>query len=160
MRVGSAVFAAVIASLIAGCGGDDTTEADLSPAQEVRQIGDKWASLFAAAPNPDACAGFDKLHPYREIASKYMAQPACEQVVCERAGGEEIGNCTPLSPVLQKSFADATVQDVAIKGHRAVAQFSNGAVIRFFGGWHQYQLGPAWLVEEIGGEEDASTASS
>ncbi len=81
-----------------------------------------------------------------------MAQPACEQVVCERVPHRKIENCTPLSPRFQKSFADATVRDVAINGHRAAAKFSNGAVIELGGGSENQSFpGPAWLIDGIGG---------
>jgi hypothetical protein len=134
VRIATAIFAAGIALVLAGCGGDEdgtTTEAKLSPKQEVEQIGNKWAPLFAVAPNPDACAEFDDQHPSREVAAKYMNQPACEQAACERAGGFAIENCTPSSSGFQESFADATVQDVAVKGDRAAAKFSNGEAVVF-----------------------------
>jgi hypothetical protein len=134
---------------------DSTPDAELSPEQQIEQIGNKWAPLFAAAPNPDACAGYDELHPYREVASKYMAQPACERINCERVANRLIKNCTPLSLGLQESFADATVQDVVIKGHLAAARFSNGETVELSGGFRgaarEDKLAPAWLIYKIGG---------
>jgi hypothetical protein len=47
----------------------------------------------------------------------------------------------------RRSFEDATVVDIVIKGHRAAARFSNGEVVRFWGD------GGTWLVHKIG--EDA-----
>ena len=157
VRAGIAPLAAALALVLAGCGDDEgsTTEATLSPEQEVEQIGNKWAPLFAAAPNPDACAGFDEQDPYREVAAKYMAQPACEQVVCARVPNRPIKNCTPPSSAFQESFADATVQDIAIKGNRAAAKFSNGVAVEFGGIGRPHdpvnELGPAWLIDKIGG---------
>jgi hypothetical protein len=115
VRVTTAALAAVIAPILAGCGGDEgsttdakrsrepkpeqtTPEAKLSPKQEIEQIGNKWAPLFASAPNPGACGEYDELHPYREVAAKYMAQPACEQLVCARVATGPIKNCKPIRP--------------------------------------------------------------
>jgi hypothetical protein len=129
--------------------------ATLSPEQEVERIGNRWAPLFAAAPNPDACAGFDELHPNREVAVKYMGQPACEQAICERVGHRAIKNCTPLSLKLQNSFADARVQDVVVRGHQAAAKFSNGVTVEFGGGFEGRTppdgLPSAWMIGKIGG---------
>ena len=61
-----------------------------------------------------------------------------------------------MSPGIQKSFADATVQDVAIKaGHRAAAKFSNGEAVVLDGRWgaaQPDQLSPAWLIVKVGGK--------
>ena len=135
---------------------DPPQPAKLTPEQEIEQIGNKWAPLFAAAPNPDACAGWDEQHPHREVAAKYMGQPACEQAICERVGNRAIKNCTPLSLRLQNSFADATVQDVVVKGHRAAARFSNGETVQFGGGFEGRTppdgLPSAWMIDKIGGD--------
>ena len=57
MRVTTAVLAAVIALVLAGCGDDEdsTTEATLSPEQKIEQTIDKWAPLFATAADRAAC---------------------------------------------------------------------------------------------------------
>jgi hypothetical protein len=131
-----------------------SSDATLSPEQEIERIGNTWAPLFAAAPYHKSCEEWDELHPYREVAAKYMAQPACEWTDCQRISGP-IENCTPLSLRIQKSFADATVQDVVTKGrHRAAARFSNGVVVAFGAGWGKKQLdkrAPTWLIVKIGG---------
>jgi hypothetical protein len=127
-----------------------TTEATLSPEQKIERTGNKWAPLFAAAPNPEACAEFDELHPYREVAAKYMTQPACEQVVCERVATGPIKNCTPSSSGFQKSFADATVRDVAIKGNRAGAKFANGEAVEFVRD-PVSEFSSDWPIHKIGG---------
>jgi len=38
-------------------------------------------------------------------------------------------NCKPPSDAFRKSFEGASVQDIAIKGDRAAARFSNGEVV-------------------------------
>lgn len=130
----------------------NATEAMLSPEEEIERIGNKWAVLYAAAPNPDACAEWDELHPNRDVVAKYMAQPACEQIVCRRVGDRAIENCTPVSRGFQKSFADATVQDVAIKGDRAAARFSNGETVELDRvNEHEVRLRGAWWISKVGG---------
>ncbi|HMC07507.1 MAG TPA: hypothetical protein VKG89_08960 [Solirubrobacterales bacterium] len=111
-----AVLAAGIALLLAGCGGeeDTTTEADREQ-EQIEQVGNEWASLFAAS------------GPTCEL---YVGQPMCEREICEHVGGETIENCTPPSPGFRASFEDATVEDVEIKGRQAAAKFSNGEAIK------------------------------
>jgi hypothetical protein len=133
---------------------DSSLYPSLSSRQQVARIANRWAPLFAAAPNPDACAGYDPLHPSREVAAKYMAQPPCEQAVCKRVPDETIENCTPLSPEFQRSFENATVEDVAERGNRAAARFSNGATVVL---QKVKQSGleprpPPWLITKIGGD--------
>jgi hypothetical protein len=72
-----------------------------------------------------------------------MAQPACEQIVCERVGHRAIRNCEPVSEAFQKSFAEATVQHIGIKDRRAAVKFSNGGVVELGG--------PGWLIDKVGG---------
>jgi hypothetical protein len=43
-----------------------------------------------------------------------------------------IKNCTPPSSEFRKSFEDATVQDIAIKGEQAGAKLSNGEAVELF----------------------------
>jgi hypothetical protein len=141
-------------------GGDETTagsetEAGLSPepktaevareAALVAQIGNKWARLFAAV-RGDAC--------------ELMTQPACERMICERHGGpiasssrwpdpnaRAIRDCTPPSPAFRDLFAGASVEEVAIRGERASARFSNGEALEFF---HSYNLGAPWVIAKFG----------
>ena len=128
-------------------------QAALSPKQQAERIANTWAALFGAAPHPDACGEYDELNPAREVAAKYMAQPACERIDCVRISGP-IENCTPLSLGVQRSFADASVEDIAMKGrHRAVAQFSNGEPVALEGAWGKDELDPtrpSWLIVKIG----------
>ena len=109
----------------------DTYRADLTPKQEIQRIGNSWARLFAAA-DRRAC--------------QYMSQPACERVVCERVGSGPIPNCTLPSSKFRRSFEDATVQAVVIKGHRAAARFSTGAMVELYGDQG------TWSIHKFGGK--------
>ena len=142
MRITLIALAAVIALALAGCGGDDedgapearvspetTTEAQAPPdaalppkpspelVQALRRDASTWASLFADR----ACN-----------KNKYMGEPMCERI-------------GPVSAAVQKSFADATVEDIEHKGieqvgppagsiYVAAVTFSNGVVVVFGGG--------------------------
>jgi hypothetical protein len=71
--------------------------------------------------------------------------------VCEKffgtAGGEppEVGRPSGF----QESFADATVERVEIKGHKAEAEFSNGKPVEFIQETHQPRdfLGDWFILE-------------
>jgi hypothetical protein len=80
---------------------------------EIAQTGNEWARLFAAGGS----------------ACKHMTQPACERMACERVGAQPIANCTPPSLAFRRSFADATVEAVAIEGEQASVRFTNGKVV-------------------------------
>jgi hypothetical protein len=95
--------------------------------QELKREANTWASLFAVR----AC-------------NRYMGQPMCERITCNRHG-EPIENCTPVSAAFQKSFADATVEDIKSERivlvgwtdrplYEAAVKFSNGEVVMFGGG--------------------------
>ncbi len=86
-----------------------------SPEQRVEQTGNEWASLFAAVDAGTSCA--------------YETQPVCERIACERVGDVPIKNCTPPSAAFRRSFEDATVQDIAMKGRKAAVKFSNGEAV-------------------------------
>jgi hypothetical protein len=62
-----------------------------------------------------------------------MRQSVCERLACHGKMGEPIENCTPVSAAFQQTFADATVEDIAIGWHgahaRAAVKFSNGVVV-------------------------------
>ncbi|MGH9176306.1 MAG: hypothetical protein ACRD1H_18200, partial [Vicinamibacterales bacterium] len=88
----------------------------------------EWAALFAADGFSDSC--------------ERMTQPLCERIDCERVGGP-IKNCTRPTAAFRKSFEDATVEDVAIKGRKAAARFSNGETVEF--------ARPSGLIHKIGG---------
>jgi hypothetical protein len=142
VRIATGVLSAVVALALAGCGEDEestTTEARLSPEQEIERIGNKWAALFAA----DA-----------HSTGRYMSQPALERMTCERISGP-IENCTPPTPAFRESFEDATVQDVEIKGEHAGAKFSNGEAVQL-----DHAPGPdlehpqrldTWFINRFGG---------
>jgi hypothetical protein len=112
VRVATAVLVALIALVLAGCGGDDettttVTAVKLSEPEEIEQVGNEWAELFAK----DDGAACDYI----------FAQPVCLRFV----GG------TGDPSVFQESFADATVERVEIKGHKARVEFSNGERVEF-----------------------------
>ena len=102
----------------------------LSTEQEIQQIGNQWALLFAAG-DGGSCT--------------FMGQPLCERIACERVGAGKIENCTPPSAAFRRSFEDARVESVVVKGARVAARFSNGRVIVFHGD------GGRWAIVKIGG---------
>lgn len=115
------------------------TEPRLSAEQEIERAGNEWAPLFAGGDRRWAAPG----------TCTYMTQPACERMSCERAGGRRpIGNCTPASWQFRKSFADATVVDIVIRGREAGARFSNGETVEFF------NVGEAWWIDRVGGDAE------
>jgi hypothetical protein len=115
---------------LVACGGDDddqTTAASetetalpAKPSREqvqaLKREANTWARLFSR----------------RGVCNKYMGQPICVRL-------------TPVSEAFQKSFADATVEDIKLKGNEqvpppigsiylAAVKFSNGEVVMFSGG--------------------------
>jgi hypothetical protein len=114
---------------------DANTEAKLSreQVQELEREANTWARLSSRRDS----------HPYdgqHGFCNKYMGQPMCMRLACKRRY-----HCTPVSAAFQKSFADATVED--IKSERivlagwtdrplyvAAVKFSNGEVVVFSGG--------------------------
>jgi hypothetical protein len=112
------------------------TEGSLAAWQEIVQTGNEWAPLFAGDRHwaaPGTC--------------RYMTQPACARIFCQRVGGITITNCMPPSWAFRKSFADATVQAIEIKGDQAGARFSNGEVVVLI-----EVGGGAWWIHELGGK--------
>lgn len=106
----------------------ETTPRFLPDRVEIEWIGNHWAPLFATG---------------RTNTCSYMTQHLCERIACEDAGAQTIRNCTPPTP-FQKSFEGATVREIVVKGHRAVALFSNGEWVAFFGD------GGRWSVQKLG----------
>jgi hypothetical protein len=100
------------------------------PEQEIERIGNSWARLFGAGRG----------------CNRFMGQPACERVECERVGGIAIENCTPVSPAVQRSFAGAVVQDIVIRGNWAAARFSNGETVLLSGDVTRVD----WSIAKIG----------
>jgi hypothetical protein len=114
---------------LVACGDDDdqttaasetetTLPAKPPPAQvqALRRDANTWARLFSRG----------------GVCNKYMGQPICVRL-------------TPVSAAFQKSFADATIEDIKLKAieqvpppvdsiYRAAVKFSNGEVIMFSGG--------------------------
>jgi hypothetical protein len=75
-----------------------------------------------------------------------MTQPVCELVSCERVGGYTIPDCTPVDAAYRKSFEDARVEEIASKGRRVAARFSNGELIQLVG----VDGGGTWMVHKVG----------
>jgi hypothetical protein len=110
--------------LVACDGGDDedtATEAKLSRkhVRELRRGANDWASRFAT-----------------NDCNRYMGQPMCERLDCQ-GHVTPIENCTPVSAAFQKSFADATIEDIKSERmmlvgwadrpyHLAAVKFTNG----------------------------------
>jgi hypothetical protein len=144
VRVATAVLAAVLALVLAGTteaaspdttkeatASQDTTKNGKIPKKHVRElkrvVATKWAHLFA----DEAC-------------NRYMGQDLCARLLhCKGKSGQHvvIENCTPVSVAFQKTFADATVEDIALPrsgqcpsrcpGSGAAVKFSNGVVVVF-----------------------------
>jgi hypothetical protein len=108
----------------------------LSAEQAIERAGNEWARLFAGGDRRWAAPG----------TCTYMTQPGCERIGCERVGGRPIEHCTPASWQFRKSFADAIVVDVVIRGRDAAARFSNGETVEF------RDVGEAWWIDTVGGD--------
>ena len=107
------------------------------PEWEMERIANGWARAFASVASAHGgCSG-------------HMTQPLCERIACERAGGFKIPNCTPPTTAYRRSFAKARVEEIAIRGERVAARFSNGELITLVGvvggNWGN------WLVHKVGG---------
>jgi hypothetical protein len=98
-----------------------------SPREEIERLGNRWARLFGAG----------------RRCNRFMGQPVCERVDCERVNGQLIPNCTPVS---SRSFAGAVVREVVIRGHHAAARFSNGETVRFT----NVPVGQFWSIDRVG----------
>ena len=102
------------------------------PEWEMERIANRWARAFASTNG--GCSG-------------HMTQPLCERIACERPGHVEIPNCTPPTTAYRRSFGKARVEEIAIKGERVAARFSNGELITLVG-----VVGGDWLVHKLGGQ--------
>ena len=101
------------------------------PEWELERIANRWARAFASTNG--GCFG-------------HMTQPLCERIACEHAGGFKIPNCTPPTTAYRRSFEKARLEEIAIKGERVAARFSNGELIELVG-----VVGGNWLVHKVGG---------
>lgn len=106
------------------------TKPDRSTSQEIERTGNSWARLFGAG----------------RTCNRFMIQPACERVACERVSGELIENCTRVSSKIQRSFAAAEVEDVVIRGIWAAARFSNGETVLF----RDIGISRSWAIVGVG----------
>jgi hypothetical protein len=179
--VAVAVLAAVLAVVLAGCfDGDEnsttearTTETRLSPepktaevaraADLVFQAGNGWAPRFARnylwackyvyPPAWEPPEGH-RDGPPQQWASTLPAATRSARRGCSGFGLEGGPGPHDRPPSgFQKSFADATVERVAVKGDKAWAEFSNGELVEFIrvaqaelpidipGGWYIYRVG-------------------
>jgi hypothetical protein len=158
VRVATAVLAAVLALVLTStteaASPDTTTTATASQAGVPlqarpggnqlqglkRDVATSWARLFAAE-------GCNRHGPW-VVANipLSMGVKLCARLRCHAKSGKPIANCTPVSAAFKQSFADATVEDIAIGwrgrhgGWRAAVKFSNGVVVLFNygpvrGGW-------------------------
>ena len=103
-----------------------------SQEQRIALGANEWARLFAASDT--------------RTCDEYMTQPACERMACERVASGRIENCTPPSTAYRRSFRDARVQEIAIRGETAAARFSNGETVVLV-----KVADGAWLIHRFGG---------
>jgi hypothetical protein len=136
LAVTPAVLVAVMALAFAGCGGDDedgTTEAKASP--------DPTAEATPTEPTLPPEPSPELVQALRRDANTWASLFAVR--ACNRYLGQPL--CERIRPAFQKSFADATVEDIEHKGtvqvgppagtiYRAAVTFSNGVVVVFGGG--------------------------
>jgi hypothetical protein len=140
--IATLLFVAGVDALLSsesGTSASTTTDIEASPSaeQKIERAGNDWARLFSAG---------DRLVAVSD-ACKYMTQPGCERLNCERPGGRLIQNCTPPSPEFRRSFAGAVVEDIAIRGHRAAARFSNGETVEFT----EIGVSGSYWIHKVGG---------
>jgi hypothetical protein len=118
--------------------------------QELKREANTWARLFSR----------------RGVCNRYMGQPICQRLDCVRdQTGAPIENCTQVLAAFQKSFADATVEDIKSERillvrwydrpiYEAAVKFSNGEVVVFAGtGRESYSCsgpgsGCTWSIAE------------
>ena len=98
----------------------------------IEQSANQWARLFAAG----------------ETCNPHMNQPACERAICTRNDPTDppIRNCTLPSAEFRKSFRDARVEKIAIRGTRAAARFTNGATVELV----NPKRADFWLIDKFG----------
>jgi RNA polymerase sigma factor (sigma-70 family) len=90
--------------------------ATLSRQQLIERTANRWAHHVAAGDRAAAC-------------KVMMSRRACAR---ERCTPPVTPKCTTSAAGLRRSFARVSVQDVAIKGERAAARFSNGRAVELY----------------------------
>jgi hypothetical protein len=122
-----------------GTSAPTTTDIKTSPSaeQEIERTGNRWARLFAGGDRQLAAPG----------TCRYMTQPSCERISCERVGRETIKNCTRPSWEFRRSFAGAVVEETVVRGHRAAARFSNGETVLL----SEIGISGSWRIHKVGG---------
>ena len=98
------------------------------PEWQMELIANRWTRIFSA----------------RQRICYHMTQPLCERIACERPGHVKIPNCSPPTIAYRRSFEKARVEEIAIKGERVAARFSNGELIELVGGL------ASWRVHKVG----------
>lgn len=127
---------ATVVFVAAACGSDDEAPPPEFSGEEeqIAQVGNDWARAFAV----DAAGACESM----------FGQPLCERFFGKVGGEAEVDDPSDF----QKSFADATVERVEIKGHKAGVEFSNGELVEFI---QETQEPPPllgdWFVYRVGG---------
>jgi hypothetical protein len=174
-----AVFAAVLALLLAGCESDEDstmeartrearTTVRISPepktaevaraAALVAQAGNGWAPLFAKNylwackyMYPPGWVGPDS-HGQQPTPPLPAARRFARCAWFSLGGGSEPHHRPPSG--FQKSFADATVESVVVRGDKAWAEFSSGKPVEFIRlAEAELPIGvtPGWFIYGVGG---------
>ena len=110
--------------------------------QELKREANTWAALFAGVATSQLAR--ERAAPGSPVCNKYLGQPMCQRLHClPEVGSVPIKNCTPVSAAYRKSFAGATVEDIALQAmahtdgdtpiYLAAVKFSNGEVVMFNG---------------------------
>ena len=84
------------------------------PEWAIERIANRWARIFASTKSYANC-------------SSHMTQPLCERIACETPEHVKIPNCTPPTTAYRRSFGKARVEEIAIRGERVAARFSNSS---------------------------------
>lgn len=136
VRVANALLVGVMALAFAGCGGDSedgTTQAQTTP--------DTTAEATPTEPTLPPEPSPELVQALRRDANTWASLFALR--ACNRYLGPPL--CDRIRPAFQKSFVDATVEEIEHKGtvevgppagtiYRAAVTFSNGVVVVFGGG--------------------------
>ena len=102
------------------------------PEWEMERIANRWARVFASTRR-------GLLRPHDPAPLRADRLRTCRRV--------KILNCTPPTTAYRRSFGKARVEEIAIRGERVAARFSNGELITLVG-----VVGGDWLVHKLGGQ--------